>query len=278
MFIGSILNQGCKTIDPAVDIPSYISVASFDLKTNYLTEGTDEHNITDVWVLVDDVSIGAYELPATIPILAEGYHEIRLFGGIKANGISSTRFIYPFFGDTAMIVKLIPGSTINLSPTISYFSDITFDWLEDFADGNTLSKLSGSDTAIVLASVSTLPAMGTQSAVIHVDAVNEYFIAGTQGKQFILPLGRPIYLELQYASNITLSVGAIKYTNTGSEMLIPYINLFPSGEWNKIYINLTEYVKPHTDALYFEIYFACQYDAAVAENTIFLDNIKLLYK
>ena len=273
--IGAFLIPGCKSIDPAVDVPSYISIQSFDLSTTS-TEGTDAHQITDVWVLVDDVSIGAYELPASVPILETGKHNIRLFGGIKINGISSSRVIYPFFEDTSMAVTLIPGSTINLSPQISYFKELTFTWLEDFEIGSTLIDGSLSTSNITREPVGTLPEMGSFSGVIRLDATNDYYVGAT-AKQFNLPKGRPIYLELHYSSNIEFSVGAIKHTLQGSETLPPLFTIFPSNGWNKIYINLTDYIKVHTNAVGFEIYFLADYNSAVNNNKVVLDNIKLIH-
>jgi len=276
MVIAAFPYLGCESIDPAVEVPSYISIDAFDLKTDYSTEGTDDHKITDVWVIVDDSSIGAYELPANIPILAGGTSEIRLFGGIQINGIASTRTIYPFFDDTIMSVSLVPGSTVDLTPQISYYPDLTFDWLEDFEIGSTIQTGFGSDTALKL-EYSGAAAMGAQSAVIHVDATNDYYLGETSGKQFALPKGLPIYLELHYASNIEFSIGVIKNTATGAIIAAPYFNVYPSNEWNKIYVNLTEYIMGQTDALTFEIYFSCEWDPLVADNTVRLDNIKLIY-
>lgn len=278
IFIVTVLNSGCETIDPAVDIPSYITIQSVDMVTDYATEGTDDHNITDVWILVGDDDLGAYELPATIPVLNNGVQQVRIYGGIKVNGISSNRSVYPFFNTTTLPVTLVPGSTVDVYPTLSYYSGITFAWLEDFEIGSTLEKASISDTSLSLESVTSLPAMGTQSAVIRVDATNDFFMATTSGKQFKLPQGRPIYLEVNYYSTVQFSVGAVKNTVLGGEFLDPYFNVYPSTGWNKVYIKLTDYVSPHLDALSWEIYFSCLYDATVANNVVYLDNIKLIYQ
>ncbi|HIA05309.1 MAG TPA: hypothetical protein EYN71_01100 [Flavobacteriales bacterium] len=273
-----ILNIGCESADPAVEVPAYISVTAFNLQTDYATEGTDDHNISDVWVLVGDQDVGAYELPAVIPVIASGSQEVHLLPGIKVNGISSTRDIYNFIDGAVSTETLVPGSTVSISPKVNYYSDITFEWLEDFEIGSTLQKLSISDTDITVESVTSLPAMGSKSGVIHVDATNDYYIGATNGKQFVLPLGLPVFIELNYASTIEFSIGAIKKTTQGAESLSPFFNIFPSGDWNKIYIDLTPYLQSHVDALSFEIYFTCTYDPTVPVNRVLLDNIKLIYQ
>ena len=273
-----ILFTGCKSVDPAVEVPAYISISSFDLETDYATEGTDDHKFTDVWVLVGAQDLGAYELPALIPVIANGSEEVHLIPGIKVNGISTTRDIYVFTDDAVSTETFVPGATVEMSPVVNYYSDITFVWLEDFELGSTLASLSWSDTDMTVGSITTLPAMGTQSGIIHVDATNDYFIAATNGQQFILPLGKPVFLELNYTANIIFSIGAIKKTVDGDVSISPFFNIFPSGEWNKIYIDLTPYLQSHTDALSFEIYFTCTYDSTVPDNIVALDNIKLIYR
>ena len=74
-----------------------LQIDSVSLDTNYYEQGSNFKAITDAWVYVDDGLIGAFELPATIPVLAEGKHKLEIRPGIKLNGISSTRAPYPFY-------------------------------------------------------------------------------------------------------------------------------------------------------------------------------------
>ena len=57
----------------------------------------EDANITDAWVTMDGINLGVFELPAQIPILDEGEHNFRISPGIKENGMSATRMIYPFY-------------------------------------------------------------------------------------------------------------------------------------------------------------------------------------
>ena len=55
-------------------------------------------NITDSWVTVNGNFMGAFEIPSSVPLI--GINEIsdlRISPGIKENGISATRIIYPFY-------------------------------------------------------------------------------------------------------------------------------------------------------------------------------------
>ena len=64
--------SSCDKNETIQEIPSYIHIESVNLTTNS-SEGSDKHNITDVWVYVEsDTEIefrGTYPLPATIPLL-----------------------------------------------------------------------------------------------------------------------------------------------------------------------------------------------------------------
>ncbi|MBL4657558.1 MAG: hypothetical protein JKX73_06125 [Flavobacteriales bacterium] len=277
MVFGTLLHTGCKP-DHAVDIPSYITIEAVDLQVDYTTQGTSNHKILDVWVLVGDQDLGAYELPATFPVMLEGTQEVRIFGGIKASGFSSVRITYPFYESTTISAKLIPGAAVTLEPEVSYYSDINFAWLEDFETGSTVQSLAISDTSLTLETPPSDTSMGLKCAVIRVDATNNFYAGATNQKNFVPPLGKPTYLELNYMSNIELSIGAIKHTFIGDETISPFITLFPSDNWNKIYLDLVQYLNKHTDALSFDIYFSCNHDATVADNIVRIDNVKLIYQ
>ena len=74
----------CNKFKGNQEIPSYIYIDTFSLMTNYQMEGAATHNITDVWVYVDDNVQGCYELPATIPLLENGTHKLTLYAGRQA--------------------------------------------------------------------------------------------------------------------------------------------------------------------------------------------------
>src|SRR5438067_12211826 len=92
-----MLFTSCEIINPSEDIPSYLHVESFSVTTNNETQGSNSSKITDVWVTVDGKALGTYELPATLPVLATGSHDVILSPGILINGIAATRTAYPFY-------------------------------------------------------------------------------------------------------------------------------------------------------------------------------------
>ena len=54
-------------------------------------------NISDCWVTFNGLFLGAYEMPSNIPVQMSGDINARISPGIKVNGVSSNRIIYPFY-------------------------------------------------------------------------------------------------------------------------------------------------------------------------------------
>ena len=63
----------CNKFDGDQTIPAYIHIEKITLADNpIISEGSLSNRITDAWVYVDDELIGAFELPATFPVLKKG--------------------------------------------------------------------------------------------------------------------------------------------------------------------------------------------------------------
>ncbi|MDQ3048944.1 MAG: hypothetical protein M3R27_15445, partial [Bacteroidota bacterium] len=109
--------SSCEIYNPAEQIPAYIRVEKFILTTDNFSQGSNSHKITDVWVYVDEILVGCFELPVTIPVLYEGSHQVKLRAGIKVNGISASRAPYPFYTIHEQTVDFQPTKKITLTPT-----------------------------------------------------------------------------------------------------------------------------------------------------------------
>jgi len=151
LFFLGIGLLSCEKFEGDQTIPAYLFVDTIFLESNpLLEEGFLTHNYTDVWVYVDDQIIGAFELPATIPILAQGKHKLSLFAGVIYNGISGTRGGYLFTKPRIYEeIELVMDSIINRDPTVSYFDNTQFLWIEDFEGAVSLKPTSNSDTNFI---------------------------------------------------------------------------------------------------------------------------------
>ncbi|MEM6770273.1 MAG: hypothetical protein AAF597_06815, partial [Bacteroidota bacterium] len=95
--------------------------------------GGSTSNITEVWAFDGLEFIGAFPLPARIPVLKAGPTDIRLEAGVRQNGISSTPEFYEFYTPVERTLDLVPGEVIDLgSPVITYRDDVQFGFVEDF--------------------------------------------------------------------------------------------------------------------------------------------------
>ena len=64
-----ITATSCEKFSGDQTIPAYLGIDSIYLSTDYNSEGTASQRITDAWVYVDDEFLGAFELPARLPVL-----------------------------------------------------------------------------------------------------------------------------------------------------------------------------------------------------------------
>ena len=276
--------SACEIINPEESIPSYIRINQIGLETAY-GQGTASQKIVDVWIYVDDELIGAFELPATFPVIAEGYHEIIIKPGIELNGIAPTRAIYPFYSPIIKNINFIKDSIIVLDSlfalTTFYYNDTEFPWggvgQEDFEEsGITIDSTYRSETGITVTSQDVFE--GNHSGLVTLSGTVDFFEAKSdEDDPFYLPqAGSYVFLELNYKTNNHFTVGVFANSNTSSSQH-PIFVIKPNDEWNKIYINLTPTVSRETQALDFNIFFGAVLDEGVEKAEILFDNIKLVH-
>ncbi|MBW6492012.1 MAG: hypothetical protein K0B15_12550 [Lentimicrobium sp.] len=272
----------CDNNDDSNLVPSYINIDQFSLTTDY-EQGTASHKITDAWVYVDETLIGAFELPARVPILREGEQNITLRPGIKINGISSTRAIYPYLNPVIRKVILETDSSIVLNAVSTrYRPNVTFPWLESFElTGITIDTTSKSTVPLLRTSdpahVFSYPGeSGSYSAWIQIEHDTSVFEAVTKEKFEFPSSGSEVFLEMNYKTNNTFTVGVF-YKSVGMEIQRPLLVLNKSDEWNKIYINLTVPKTDTPNATDFRIFFGAQLNKENSLANIYIDNCKLVH-
>ncbi len=271
--------SSCELINPDEGIPSYIQIDTITLSTDYAAEGSASHKITDAWVYVDDELVGAYELPATIPVLKSGSHKITINAGIKMNGIAATRIPYPFYESYEVTTDLFPDSAISLEPNVNYYSSTTFAWKEDFeSPGYTLEITSISDTILNRVSGTADVFEGNSSGLFSMLNPPHILFECKTINEYALPKGgTPVFLELNYKCNNTFRIG-IFANEAGLSTQVPQTILINKSEnWNKIYVNLTNEVSLFVNAINYNIYFGVIPDEGNPEPIVYVDNIKLIY-
>jgi hypothetical protein len=274
-ILGGILSvflSNCSVLDPAEDIPSYLHIDAMKLSA-VGNQGSSSSNITDAWVYMDGKLLGAFQLPCTIPILADGTHSFLVEGGVKMNGLAATRAIYPFWkgweGDVTLTRTKV--TTIG-TPSVTYYPGTDFVWQENF-DMSGLSIINNPHLSHIQMVQDTAGAFEIKSGHFHLNSDTTSFVIESSNP-FPLPPTSDVYVEFDYRSNNSLTVG-IEGPNDGT---IPWLVLDPNPSWKKIYIRLTDILATYnpnglTD---YKIYFAMVKDVTVSQPYLYLDNIKLL--
>jgi len=280
--IGLGILTSCNKFEGEQTIPAYIQIDTVQLNTDYFSQGSSTHNITDVWVYVNDRLVGAFELPATIPVLARGKQKLEIRPGIKLNGIGGTRVPYPFYQPyTLSDFNFIEDSVVKLNPVTSYYNTTNFAWIEDFENASiSIEKTSQSDTSIyktnpINSPEALLSEFSSCSGVISLDEQKSGFKLASFNA-FILPGGgNPVMLEIDYKCTERIGVGLFAEIN-GTIVDLPLVVINRSENWNKIYINLGPNVSAYNEASNFKIYFEGNINEGDAK--YYLDNIKLVYR
>jgi len=259
-------------------IPGYVTVNEFTLDTKF-EEGSDSHHITDVWVYLDDEFQGTYEVPATFPVLADGSHLLRLRAGIKVSGLDAWRSIYQFYDFESHTVDFKPNEDYVFNPTVEYFSETKFAWMEDFENpGLSFKATENSDTSFQRINDNQLVFEGNGSGGFFLDT-NRRIFEGITNSTYNLPIaGRSVYLEMDYRSSNTMVIGVIGWQSGGLQEQKQSLILYPSEEWNKIYVNLSVEVSSMSDALGYSIWIGAILDAENDTSYCYYDNFKLIHE
>ena len=271
-LIAVCLLPSCNIINPSEQIPAYIQIDSPSVSIISSAQGTSSHRISDAWVYIDNSLQGVYEMPMTFPLLKAGTQEIVVVAGISQNGVAGTRIAYPFFYPDSFVVNLQSKETYHLKPVYSYKPGTLFLLNEDFESGNNFIKLSG-DTTLIRANGSAV-FEGDYCGYFKLD---DSFVFGESKTAVTYPFnnnGSPVYLEMNYKCNQKFEVG-VQANTTGSSIKYYNWNITPKGEWNKIYLNLTEVLQSIIPDDY-NIIVRVQRDTSVAISEVFIDNIKLI--
>ncbi len=285
----------CNKFEGEQKVPSYVRIDTIGLKSDPNVFGVNTHNITDVWVYVDDKTIGTFELPAMFPVLVNGKHKLSIYGGIKLNGISDSRIPYPFF--KPLIIEdfgFYPDSVVSMSvPQLEYYDLNTTThvaWIEDFeAASVTLEPGAFNDSTVLLERVSGVEALQGEHSYysgrieLPADISKRFFFQSYESFKDLPTNGAACMLELDFNINDTVIVGVMSYKHHKATMH-DLVKLVPtdsdhntSSKWKKIYVNIGPIVIDNKDADEFKIYIQPGERNPIIGKYYF-DNFKLLYR
>lgn len=271
IFLSTIFLYSCQE-DGAV--PSFIEIVDYELTTE-LGEGTDNDKITDAWIFVDGKSLGAYELPSTLPIISDGPVQLDIWPVIKENGVLANSIIYPFYTKMSGTYTFNPEETTKLDLQTTYRDDLTFEVVEDFEGGHFFTDDVDGDPATTITVTSVDAFEGGSSGRIVLNEDNPYLEAGW--KDLFYPERAELaWVELNYKTNIPFVIG-LRGVKDG--MPVGDYNTFinTKNEWNKIYFNFSSLIDPTIfDAAQLVIVAGWTSILDVEEAEILIDNVKFI--
>jgi hypothetical protein len=268
----------CEKFSGDQTIPAYLKIDSIGFTTDYSTQGSSSHSITDAWVYVDDNLVGAFSLPATFPVLHQGTHTVKILPGIKRNGIAATRISYQFYKPVEKKINFVPDSTVTAGPVSSSYTAVTnFLWQEDFEnDLVTLDTTNRSSLALGKSVPGTAETFERQySGKVVMDSLDQFFECETH-EDYLIP-NAAVFLEMDFniSNEVTVGVAVV------SGLIITYSDVLylieTGGKWKKIYIDLTTSLNSVTGGTSFKVYIKCaKKDADGIQKTLLFDNLKLV--
>ena len=272
--------SSCEVINPDEGVPSFIHIDNVTINAN-TGQGTDSADIADAWIYIDDQLIGAFQLPATIPILHKGTQHMEVRFGVLLNGISATRTINPFYAYQSQTIDLVPDSIIPLTISSSYNPLTKFVWnslgQEGFEEGGiSIDSVAGSSTKI--GKTSTENYEGSFSGHIHLDVDHKTYI-GQSSNKFELPKqGQAVVMEIHCKNTSNhFAIGMFVEAMDGTITIVNHLVVNPKADWKKLYVNFTELVSNYPNARNFRVFFTAELESINTTTDIYLDNIKLIH-
>ena len=260
-----------------VAIPTYFQINEIGFNDNINGE-TSTSKISDAWFYVNDQKQGIYEMPCTFPVIGDGTNNIKIFSGIKVNGISASRDIYPFYESYDTTLNFISDSILSLVPTTKYKQNLNF-YSEDFDGlGNNFDISINSDTNFIspFPSDSVYGELSNIGKVVLQDPFLN-FEATTFEIDDFPSAGSPVYLELDYKNNSTFIIGAyVNFSQSVIKKSIIAIN--PSEDWNKIYVNLTPTINESIGAQSLKVFISMLRPESMNSAELSIDNFKIIYQ
>ena len=270
-FLILLLLNSCQKEETG-GVAAYIKIENI-----YLGENDSTSNITDAWVYINGQLQGVYELPAKFPVLEQGNANIKVYAGIKNNGIALDRVIYPFYSADTINKLLTIDSTTEIYPTVNIKENID----GKFDDFDTPTSFN-SDTRFQKLANGPYGEYGSLSLNSLSDA-DSIFNTEINYKDFPLSFdnvpqqGSPTYLELDYKCNTKFLVGMYINSPNSPTLEIGLLWINPKDDWNKIYIDLTQLVSEAIGAETFSIFIKMERDYNLVQNKLDFDNIRIIH-
>lgn len=278
----ALLMSACNIINPDESLPGYIHIDEFEFESAQ-GFGSASENITEIWAYSNDQLLGAYDLPADIPVIDLGTTNILLRAGIKNNGISATRIQYPFYTDYRQDVSLEAFETDTIRPYFTYKEISPMAFADDFDSGTLFVMEASSQGEFEVTNDTENVFEGNGSGRGVIDEGEDIFRIKSFDQNIWFPDFSQTFLEMDYKCNNTFAVGVYSYLSNGEEGKHLALIINPTNrdggepQWNKIYVDFSEIIASTPNAVHYEMYIESKKDDGVDVAELYFDNIKMLH-
>lgn len=268
--------SSCDVINPEEAVPTILNIDAIDIESDYDEVGSASHNISDVWVFADGASVGVFELPASIPILSEGPTDLIFRAGIKDNGISDTRTIYPFYTSDITTMNLIPGEELDRDILLTYNNETDIRMQLDFEETLGMESKDGI-TVIGYGTSGDEVFEGERSLKIVTNATKNSFQIGTKDFFTLDPTALiDAYMELDYKNDQPFSMYLVVFDDEGGSFSVDLVTVNGREEWNKIYVELGGIMRGFNANKYEFGFRTSPLSEEDADASFYFDNIKFV--
>lgn len=295
-----LLFTGCKKFEGDVTSPAWLQLDSIHVVRaasgeNTRNSGWHTSDIDAVELIAlfrgdsKETTLGTFQLPCRVPVLRDGVADYVVARPVvKQNGIASTRIYYKYLQcDTSHNVNFRTGETTRLgtydaatntsSVDVSYWGtdrigELYFENFEPLASSIRLTE--GRYEWI------TNDAAGARSGTGYVRIPTT---AGSNGtyleitdSMVVNDKSKYLYLEMDYRTDVEFRIGMRSpITAGGTDYTYYAINLYPTQEWTKIYINLGKLWSQMNHYPEFHIVFRTL-DLENTNGYTYIDNLKII--
>ncbi len=232
--------SACK--DEAEQIPAYLRIQPFTVNE---PGGVGWQEITDGWLYVNGEFLGAYTLPATVPVLAEGESEVFIYPGVKENGINYTPNLYLFMKRYETKVNLSGPNQTTIQPSTAYDLAAVFPYegRGDLDGSPTLQIIDRDGDTGSTFSLTTNGAFSGKSLLMAVDTAHPTIDISTEKVALPSTAAQEVWLELHHNNDIPFTLNLLGSSSGSTAEYAQAVYRFNETDgWNKIYINLTEFL------------------------------------
>jgi hypothetical protein len=272
------LTLGCSEDFPKRD-PLYVEVNQLRMITSE-EQGTDRHNFNEVWAYANGNYIGAFQMPAKIPVLGEGETLLSFFPGYRLYGLADFPDNYPFglrydtlvdlsqtptFLPIEPLVRINPLAKVRLSENFESGNSFTFKFTQENTTNLSIYEgdaFDGSRCGRAILTKENFLLQQGNSVVINDFPIN----------------GVPAMVEVSYKSDVPLGIGIMGYYPSGDDLRFVKVIMFPRSEWNRVYVPIEDELRElRFTGIRVLIEAAYDFSSDKEEQEVLVDEIKFIH-